>query len=426
MTTNSLQLSATWERPALTAGHGSATLMIRIVAPHVPERTRSNRPAVDLAFVIDRSGSMSGRPIELARKAVSQAVGMLDSRDRAALVVYDDQIDLLHRLSPVDSRARNELRMALARVDARGSTNLCDGWLTGCRELARHERVPQRTERIRRAILLTDGLANVGETVPAIICKHAAELRVRGISTTTLGMGTNFDDTLLSGMAEAGGGRYVYLESASQLASTFERELGRLTATTATRLNLRVQLPEGLRGELLNPFPVERQGRRFDISVDDVVAGDEVVLIFEITGRDLREGERHPVGLSLRWTDPVSGERRTGSAAVLPLDVVDDRFFATLPVDSDVAAQGAIIRASANQRRAMELDRAGRYAESRALHHAAFDALAAAPLQAEDAHLLDEARTYAAYDAGTAFSEHDRKQAAFASFDRTRRRNSVP
>lgn len=365
---------------------------------------------------------MEGRPVELAKQAVSQAIGMLDGRDRAALVVFDDRIDLLHHLSPVDSRARNELRAALARIDARGSTNLCDGWLTGCRELARHGAMPNQTDRIRRAILLTDGRANVGETSPIIMCEHATELRKRGIGTTALGMGQGFDDGLLSGIAEAGGGSYVYIESASQLARTFEHELDRLTATTATRLNLRLQLPEGLRGALLNPFPVERQGRRFDIAVDDLVAGDEVVLIFEITSRNARLGDQLSVDLSLRWTDPTTGDRRTEHTSVDALEVVDERFYATLPAERDVAAQAAILRASEGQRRAMELDRAGRYVESRAMHTAAFDVLAAAPLLAEDSHLLDEARTYAAFDADMAFSEHDRKQAAFDSFNRSRRR----
>lgn len=420
--TTALQISTEWERPALPTGDGAATLMIRIVAPAANERTAANRSAVDLAFVIDRSGSMDGRPIELAKQAVSQAVGMLDRRDRAALVVYDDQIDLVHPLSSVDSRNRTELRLGLAHIDARGSTNLCDGWLTGCRELARHGTPTGRGERIRRAILLTDGLANVGERSPSVILRHATELRQRGISTTTLGMGEHFDESLLLGMAEAGGGNHVYLESASQLAHTFERELGRLTSVAATRLNLRLRLPDGLHGELISRFPVERSGHQFDIAIDDLVSGDEVVLIFDVTGRDLRAGERLSIECSLRWTDPIDGDRRTDVTSIEPLEVIDDRIYAAMPRFEDVSAQAAIQHAALDQRRAMELDRAGRYAESRALHTQAFDVLSAAPLQAADQHLRDEAQTYAQYDGNVAFSENDRKRAAADSFARTRRR----
>src|SRR6476646_2586332 len=121
-----LHISSEWERPALPTGDGAATLMIRIVAPVMPERAPASRPSVDLAFVIDRSGSMAGRPIELAKQAVSQAAGMLDRRDRAARVVYDDHIDVIHPVVPVEAHTRNELRLGWAQVDARGSTNLCD------------------------------------------------------------------------------------------------------------------------------------------------------------------------------------------------------------------------------------------------------------------------------------------------------------
>jgi hypothetical protein len=93
-----------------------------------------------------------------------------------------------------------------------------------------------------------------------------------------------------------------------------------------------------------------------------------------------------------------------------------------MPRIQDVSAQAAIQHAALDQRRAMELDRAGRYAESRALHTQAFDVLSAAPLPAAAQHLRDEARTYASYDSNVAFSEHDRKQAASDSFNRTRRR----
>ena len=74
----------------------------------------------------------------------------------------------------------------------------------------------------------------------------------------------------------------------------------------------------------------------------------------------------------------------------------------------------------------MELDRAGRFAESRALHADARDLLFAAPLPAEHAHLRDEARSYAAYDANASFTEHDRKQATHNAVNRTRRKQSTP
>lgn len=425
MNSNRLQMSTIWERPALPAGNGETTLMIRLIAPLSQSPSATTRSAVDLAFVIDRSGSMDGQPIELAKQAVSQAVGLLDHRDRAALVVYDDAIDVLFPLATTDSSGRARLRHTLTQVDARGSTNLCDGWLTGCRELAKHAGAHLEQERIRRAILLTDGLANAGETSLDVICHHATELRRRGISTTTLGMGQQFDERLLSGMAEAGGGNFVYLESATQLSQTFERELGRLTATIASQIELTLEFPDGLRGKLLNRFPVERKGRRFEIALDDLVPGDEVVLVFAITSHKLNAGNQMPLELTLNWTDPISGVRHHDHSPLLALDIIDAQIYSAMPGNDEVTAQAAILRAAANQHRAMELDREGRFAESRAMHNAAFDLLQSAPLETDDVHLLDEARDYAAQDVTIAFSEHDRKFATAASFQRARRRRTA-
>ncbi len=421
MTRTNLTIETTWERPALTAETGSATLMIRVVAPAATSRDKASRPPIDLAFVIDRSGSMSGRPLELAKQAVSHAAGMLDHRDRASLVVFDDHVDLLHRLAEVSPRQRNELRLALAHVDARGSTDLCGGWLTGCRELARH--VAQGgPERVRRAILLTDGLANHGETSVSAICRHASELRQRGITTTTLGMGHGFDEGLLSGMAEAGGGNFAYVESAAQLGRTFERELDRLTAITATRINLRLRLPDGLHGQLLNPFPFERAGHRFDVALDDLSANDEVVLVFAITGRELLRDARLPLELSVRWTDPIGHGRQTDEVAVTPLMVVEDRIYAEMPRSAEVAAQAALLKASADQRRAMELDRSGQFAESRQLLHQAVELLMDAPETDEVIRLRAETSAYAAHDAAAPLTEHTRKQAVHDALSRSRRR----
>jgi Ca-activated chloride channel family protein len=305
-------------------------------------------------------------------------------------------------------------------VDARGSTDLCSGWLIGCRELARYP-APTEAPRVRRAIVLTDGLANHGVVEPSAIAGHATELRMRGISTTTLGMGPGFDQHLLSIMAEAGGGNFVFIESEARLGHTFQQELGRLTTITATGVSVRLRVPDGVHGQLLSPFPVERQQRRFDVAVDDLSDGDEVALIFAIENHRRPVGDRLPFELSVRWTDPRRDARQTDRIPIESIDVVDERAFERMKPLDTVAAEAAIVRAAAAQREAMLLDQAGDFAGSRRRHQDAAALLAAAPLAAADAHLAESAREYAAYDASQAFPEHDRKQAVHLAVQRTRR-----
>src|SRR5262249_55955170 len=152
------------------------------------------RAPVDVAFVLDRSGSMAGDKLALVKEAVDVAVGQLRDEDKTALVIYDHEVETLQHLEPATPRVKTALRLALQGVDAGGSTTLCGGWLTGCVDLSKGVPSADTTGpvRIRRSLLLTDGLANVGISSAPELTKHAHELRRRGIATTTLGVGLDF------------------------------------------------------------------------------------------------------------------------------------------------------------------------------------------------------------------------------------------
>jgi hypothetical protein len=180
-----------------------------------------------------------------------------------------------------------------------------------------------------------------------------------------------------------------------------------------------------LHGALISPFPVEREGHRFDIAIDDLSANDEVVLIFDVTGRDLLCDSRLPLELSVRWTDPDRNERTTDDTPVPALMVLDESAYERTPLDEEVAAQAAMQKAAGNQRRAMDLDRSGRFAESRKLMHETFDMLMNAPESLDVLRLRDETRAYADHDAAAAMPEHTRKQAVHNAYSRARRRQSA-
>jgi|CXWL01.1.fsa_nt_gi Ca-activated chloride channel family protein len=115
------------------AGGSTRYLRIRVVAP--PHTAGAVRPPVHVAFSLDRSGSMAGGKLELAKQAVTEALGFLGRDDRFAVVTFDDRIDVVAPSRAATADAVREARTELARVDARGSTALCQGWLTACAEI---------------------------------------------------------------------------------------------------------------------------------------------------------------------------------------------------------------------------------------------------------------------------------------------------
>ena len=166
-----------------------------------------------------------------------------DATATAAVVVFGNVVDVLVPSSAADPAARREAVRALNATEARGSTDLCGGWLRGCEEAARRA----GGEAVTRVLLLTDGLANRGEQDHDVIERHAAELNRRGVVTSTIGVGADYDERLLKRMAVAGGGNAYFLSDAVQIADTLTTEVGE--AAEAVARNVRIVLSgEGIAG----------------------------------------------------------------------------------------------------------------------------------------------------------------------------------
>lgn len=244
-----------------------------LVTMNAPTRERTTeRAALNAAFVLDRSGSMGGQKIALAREAVVRAMSGLDERDRFSVVAYDDRIDVVIESTPASAEAKRNAVDRLRAIDARGSTNLAEGWLRGAEQVAMH----QTADAINRCLLLTDGLANVGLTDADALRAHAAELRARGIGTTTFGVGADFDGRLLQSLADAGGGHFYFIERAVQIPDYITSELGELLEVVARDVALDVQLAPGFRLETLSPLAVDRREGGCRLAIGDLVSGQEV------------------------------------------------------------------------------------------------------------------------------------------------------
>lgn len=322
--TPTLTIAARWDRPFVAADGGESALLLHIVPPAA--RREADRLPVDVAFVVDRSGSMGGEAIRLAKQAVVSAIGRLTDRDRVALVVYDNEVDTLMPLSHATAGTRGALKSVLSMVDARGSTNLSGGWLQGCGLLADVVAPPTGTpgaavtadERIHRVILLTDGHANQGITDPDELATHAQELRRRGITTTALGVGDGFDGPFLSQLAEAGGGNFAYIARPDQLADIFAAELDELVSIASRGVSLAVTVPAGAHLDLLNAYPTETGAGTTHIAVGDLPEGAEVELVAQVGFPSVAVGAVHSVAVRAMWRD-ADGTHHDEAIAVAPV-----------------------------------------------------------------------------------------------------------
>lgn len=220
----------------LRAAADATYALVRIVAPEAPATTESVvRTPLDIALVIDRSGSMSGQPLETAKECAVRIVKGLRPDDRISIVTFDDGIDIVQALTAVGDAKDIEARVR--SIQSGGSTNLFGGWEEGAKQLAPFV----KKERIARVILLSDGQANQGLLNESEIFTHVSKLAGTGITTSTIGLGHGFNESLLAGMAKSGEGVANFGQTPEDLDEAFEQQFAILSNTFLRQVEIKIQ-----------------------------------------------------------------------------------------------------------------------------------------------------------------------------------------
>ncbi len=283
-----MTLSIRTDRRLIRAGaRSNRYVLASFTAPAAPRR--EERRPVNVAFVLDRSGSMAAEnKFSLAREAIEQALRMLRAEDRFSLVVYDSEVDVLGPSTNATQGAIRSALDALSRIGPRNSTDLCAGWMNGCDQVSQYV----DGQKVSRVLLLTDGLANQGITSRPELARHASELRQRGVSTSTFGVGADFDERLLRDMAQDGGGNFYFLENALQIPDLITSELGEALEVVMPQAMIEMEIPRGGDVEVLNRFRSSTVGNALRVELGDVVSSQEVEVLVRFNFADGEIGTR--------------------------------------------------------------------------------------------------------------------------------------
>ena len=310
-------------KAAKPAQGGHLDLLVRVQAPDLPTDKVVEHTPKRLALVVDRSGSMQGKPLREALRCVMHIASHLTPKDQLSLVVYDDQVEVMVPLSDVSSVTA--IQQAVDMVHSGGSTDLFSGWLKGAEQLE-----GGTARAVSRVILLSDGQANHGKTQISDIEPHCKAWLEKGVSTTTVGLGRDFNEDLMIAMADAGGGQQYYGQTAEDLYDSFDQELSLLQAMYLRGIALKLIPAPGVIVEMLSVAPQHPDGT---YKMNDLAWGAETWVGVRLHISPTAPGTlRDLLAVSITGTD-LQGHVLSQSGAMLQLPAVEQTAFLAMQAD---------------------------------------------------------------------------------------------
>ncbi len=366
-----LAVDARFNTPVIHRDGGRAYLVLT-VKPTIAESVR--RLPLNLCVVLDRSGSMSDdRKMEYARLALKSLVDRLRPDDYLSLVIYDDVVEVLREMQKVEDKSR--IKRLIDSIEPRNTTNLGGGMIEGLRQVE----MAYREGYANRVILLSDGLANQGITDPSRLNQIARRYRAKAISLTTMGVGLDYNENLMMGLAESGGGNYHFIEHPSSLASILSKEFHRLSNLVAENVIIELRLLDRIRISDVVGGEFEQVGERLSVHLGGMYAGEEREVMVEM---------EVPAGTGSRSiasgiVKNVSGAAETrGGEFIAGIEYTDDHQIVEERRDMTIQAKADVAASTRRVEKALEALDAGSQEDAQLELEAATSLLQASPAAA--------------------------------------------
>jgi len=227
------------------------------------------RLPLNIALVIDHSGSMAGAKLENVKKAAKFLIDQLNDKDVLSIVAYESGVGVLQKATPVTDK--NSLKEIISSIETAGGTNLGGGMMEGYNQA----KAAFRSGYVNRVLLLSDGLANEGITDQTVLQNTAKKwFNNESISISTFGVGNDYNENLMTALAENGGGSYYYIEKPEQIAGIFQKEINGLLSVVAQQAKLSFTLPAGVSVSRVYGGNFEMDKNVMTVNLKDIFANE--------------------------------------------------------------------------------------------------------------------------------------------------------
>ena len=374
-----LHLNLVPDREVLLKG-SPQEVVVKIDLSAIADEQKHRRTPLNLAVVLDKSGSMTGAKLEKTKQAALQLVDRLTPNDVFSLVIFSDEARVLVPAQKVEDK--EALKEKIEGIEAGGSTALYAGVKTGSRQIQEYFSL----KRINRVILLSDGLANVGPSSTHDLRHLGRELAESGISVTTIGVGDDYNEDLMAGLAEASDANYYYVQDTEKLPEIFAKELGELLTVAAREVRIEITCPDGVQpiGFIGRSEKFENQKASVNLSQFTLGQGRYLFMRCLVT-----RPEPEVVRVKVSYTDELDNGSEQSTSGVLKVRYTDDQAMADKSVNSAVNAEKVLVLTAVAKDEAIAQADAGNYkqaaatlaAQNRVLNEAYANAPAAVQVQ---------------------------------------------
>ncbi|AHB47618.1 von Willebrand factor A [Hyphomicrobium nitrativorans NL23] len=367
MLSSAVETQAAEVRLAAELGHAvidaktKDKIYLRLSLKALGQRERDRRTPINVALVIDRSGSMQGERLAAAKKGVEAALERLGPDDIVSLVAYNHEVDVLLRAGRLGAK-RDDAERAIGRLTATGTTALYAGVKEGGEQVQSHRSDMQ----VNRVVLLSDGLANVGPSSTREVAALGQTLAGKGISVSTIGLGLEYNDELMQRLAAVSDGNHVFVERPSDLAEIFDREFGDALSIAARDITITIECKAGFRPTRVLGRDAEIAGSRVTVNLAQLQADNERYVVVELEPSVPYKGGRaeEVARVDVAYLN-LDGGSRDAVAASVKARFTDDAKEAEGSINKAVMSQVTEQIATENSERAMELRNQGDVAAAR-------------------------------------------------------------
>ena len=345
------------------------------------------RVPINLAIVIDKSGSMSGQRIEKAREAAILAVNMLNENDTLSIVAYDSKARVIVPATKVDNKLRI-IGLINENIYAEGGTALFAGLSKGIKQVENQ----LTKDKVNRIILLSDGQANIGPSSVDELSQLAIIAAKKNIAITTLGIGSDYNELLMSSIASYSDGNHVFVNNSADLENVFVHEFNDLMSAIAQDVVITIQLKNGVKPVRLLGRGGVIKGNEITVKMNQLFSNQEKYVLLEVIPDKGKVGQEKTLAqVDLKY-DNLLENKTENETQVVRISYTKDKKMVDDAIHQDVLVETELQKVALENEKALELYNQGKRDEAQQLLRENGEALKAISAQSPTMSMSDKER----------------------------------